>query len=351
MVDIIRTQRPRTLIAIGALILTACGGGGADGTGPVAAASQTIIAGQAEAQVSTQRSAPADLAGGNAQHSDGSIIAASAEDTDATTSISGYTAPSSLAAQTTVVATTSSASVLKETFDEKTMTGFGKAVVDDDDVHLVSGKGVHGSNAIKVSYRGNSRGSERVIVNYKLPRSLQYTLSFDVNFCSGFDFRKGGKLHGLGPANPVAGGNEVSSPRWSARSMFRSQGGLQSYIYSQNMSGKYGDVVIARDFHFQPDRYYAITFQVALNNPASASNGSMRVFVDGTPVIYHDNIKFRSTESLDSQISTLMFNTFHGGHTDDWAPRNADGSYAVNCAYFDNFAAYPSLEVRYAPGM
>ena len=241
--------------------------------------------------------------------------------------------------------------VLEESFDGITMTGFGAALVKNEDIYLVSGKGVNGSKAIKVNYRGNSRGSDRVIVNYKLPRALQYTLSFDVNFCSGFDFRKGGKLHGLGPASPVAGGNEVSPPRWSARAMFRPHGGLHSYIYSQNMAGKYGDVIIAKDFHFQPNRYYAVTYQVVLNNPASSSNGYMRVFVDGVPVIHHANIKFRSTESLDSQISTLMFNTFHGGHTADWAPRNADGSYAVACAYFDNFAVTPSLHVKSAPGM
>lgn len=242
-------------------------------------------------------------------------------------------------------------SVLNETFDEKTMTPFGSAILTDGNVSLARGKGVNGSNAIKVNYRGNNRGSERVVVDYRLRRSLQYTLSFDVNFCSGFDFRKGGKLHGLGPANPVTGGNEVSPPRWSARSMFRPQGGLQSYVYSQNKNGKYGEVVIAKDFRFEPGRYYALTYQVVLNNPASASNGYMRIFVDGTPVIYHGNIQFRSTDSEDSLISTLMFNTFHGGHDADWAPRNANGSYKVDCAYFDNFSAYPSLGVRTAPGM
>lgn len=132
--------------------------------------------------------------------------------------------------------------------------------------------------------------------------------------------------------------------------MFRPGGGIQSYVYSQNRAGQYGDVVIARNFHFEPGRYYAITYQVVLNRPASSSNGYMRVFVNGKPLIEHINIMFRRAESLDSQISTLMFNTFHGGHTPDWAPRNPDGTYAVTCAYFDNFAASPSLQVRTEPG-
>ena len=132
--------------------------------------------------------------------------------------------------------------------------------------------------------------------------------------------------------------------------MFRRGGGLQSYIYSQNKKGRYGDVVIAKNFHFEPGRYYALTFQVGLNNPASVNNGYMRIYVDGSLVIEHHGIQFRSSESLDSQISTLMFNTFHGGHTAAWAPRNADGSYSVECAYFDNYAVSSSLEIKRDPG-
>lgn len=240
--------------------------------------------------------------------------------------------------------------VLDESFDGKTLTDFGAAVLAANNVALVSGKGVNNSNAIRVDYRGSSRGGERVIVNYKLPPSLHYTLSFDVNFCSGFDFRKGGKLHGLGPASPVAGGNRVSPSRWSARAMFRRDGGLQTYIYSQNMKGRYGDVVIAKNFRFERGRYYALSLQVALNNPPSENNGYMRIYVDGALVADHRSIKYRSTETLDSHINTLMFNTFHGGHTADWAPRNADESYAVTCAYFDNYSVSPALTVKRRPG-
>ncbi len=260
-----------------------------------------------------------------------------------------FAAPTLLHAQVPHNAGLHAGSALYETFDGNSLSGFGKAVLANKNVYLAKGKGVNGSNAIKVNYRGNRRGSERVVVRYPIPPSLYYTLNFDVNFCEGFDFRKGGKLHGLGPARPVAGGKKVSPVRWSARAMFRRQGGLQSYIYSQNMKGQYGDVVIARDFRFTPGRYYAITYQVMLNNPASASNGYMHIFVDGVPVIQHNHIQFRNTDSLESQISTVMFNTFHGGHTAAWAPRNANGSYAVDCAYYDNFSAYPALQVRPSP--
>lgn len=242
------------------------------------------------------------------------------------------------------------ARVVDESFDPPTLTDFGAALLANRHITLAEGEGVAGGRAIRVEYRGNARGTERVIVNYPLPGAVRYTLSFDVKFCPGFDFRKGGKLHGLGPASPVAGGNPVTAERWSARAMFRRQGGLQSYLYSQDMSGRYGDALVARGFRFETDRYYAISFQVELNQPASAANGFVRIYVDGAEVIHRRNIRFRSRDSAQSHIRTLMFNTFHGGHTPDWAPRNADGSYAVECAYFDNFSATPALMIKPFPG-
>lgn len=242
------------------------------------------------------------------------------------------------------------APVVDESFDGPELSDLGAALLADRHVTLAAGEGVDGGRAIRVDYVGNARGSERVIVNHPLPGAPRYTLSFDVRFCAGFDFARGGKLHGLGPARPVAGGNPVSPGRWSARSMFRERGGLQSYVYSQDMAGRYGDRVVARSFQFETDRYYAISFQVELNQPASAHNGFLRIHVDGVPVIHHAGIRFRAEDSEDSLIRTLMFNTFHGGHAADWAPRDADGAFATPCAYFDNISATAALVVKGSPG-
>lgn len=230
--------------------------------------------------------------------------------------------------------------VLNENFDAADLSDFARALLAHENIDLAPGKGVAGSDAIRVQYIGNARGSERVIVNYPLPPATQYSLSFKVFFCPGFDFALGGKLHGLGPSQPVAGGNRVSPTRWSARGMFRRSGGLQSYVYSQNKQRRYGEVVIADGFRFQPGRYYRVTMQVKLNDPHQA-NGVMRVLVDGQEVILHQGIEFRSSDAESAWISTLMFNTFHGGHDPEWAPRKAGGAYAVECAYYDDFVAAP----------
>jgi hypothetical protein len=231
---------------------------------------------------------------------------------------------------------------VEETFDRNVTTAFGAAVVRDRHISLAKGMGVDGSDAVKVDYIGNAQGSERVTVSYRLPqKSVEYTLKFDVNFCKGFDFAKGGKLHGLGPERPVAGGESFDASQWSARLMFRGDGGLQTYIYHQDMPGKYGQVVVAKGFRFEPGKYYSIKYQLRLNTPPDKSNGAVRVFVNEKEVIQQNGIRFRAANGQESLISTLMFNTFHGGHKPEWAPRNDDGSYAIDCAYYDNFVAYP----------
>lgn len=238
---------------------------------------------------------------------------------------------------------------VREPFDHQVTSAFGAAVIQDRHASLAEGKGVNGTGAVKITYVGNERGSERVIVNYRLPeRSQEYTLKFDVKFCEGFDFAKGGKMHGLGPLNPVGGGKNFDASQWSARLMFSDEGGLQTYLYHQEMRGKYGESATARNFRFKPGVYYSIAYQVALNSSPDQKNGYVRVYVDGKQLIEQKGIRFRGSESPDSLISTLMFNTFHGGHSPDWAPREADGSYAVDCAYYDNFSVAPSAHKKLA---
>lgn len=239
---------------------------------------------------------------------------------------------------------------LIESFDGATKTTFGNTVINHRNVDLAPGKGVNGSSAIKVLYVGNSEGSERVLASSALPPALEYTLNFDVQFCSGFDFAKGGKLHGLGPTNPVAGGNSVGDDQWSARGMWGSSDNINTYTYNQNMRSQYGDSTPSRNFTFVPGKYHAVSYHVRVNSPASSANGFMRIYVDGIERVKQENIKFRDVNTTASEINKIMFNTFHGGHTSEWAPRNADGSYKTDCAYYDNFAVYKGLNLRKASG-
>jgi hypothetical protein len=329
-----------TLMSVAAI--TACGGGSGGSDSAELNGSAAVAEAQQDVSSETGPESSDLVVGSDADSSDGDQTEAS---TDTPVAESGD-APDTVLAGTIASAT---GATVSENF-EGTLSSFGTAVVNHKRVDVVAGQGVGGSKAIKVTYVGNSQGSERVLVSHKIPKSKVYTLNFDAKLCSGFDFAKGGKFHGLGPLNPVAGGNSVPSTGYSARAMFHSDASIQSYVYSQNMRSQYGDVVRAKNFKFQPGRYYAVTYQVGVNDPATQSNGFMRVYIDGVQVINHTGIKFRGSSADSTLIQTLMFNTFFGGHDSSWAPRTASGAYKNECAYFDNFAAYPFARVRTALG-
>lgn len=225
-----------------------------------------------------------------------------------------------------------------EHFDSNALSPAGQAIVDHSLTHLAPRQGVEGSTALRVDYEGYERGSRRVVVSPRIEPAEQYELSYWVQFCEGFDFARGGKLHGVGPANPVAGGNEITPEGWSARLMFRADGGLQTYVYHQGMSAKYGDTAIAPNFTFQPGQYHHVVMQVVLNTPAEEPNGLIKVWVDNELLIEHQGLRFRDRLTPESEIQRLMFSTFHGGSSPEWAPRMADGSYKTDCAFFDNIA-------------
>lgn len=231
-----------------------------------------------------------------------------------------------------------------ETFDSGTLSSLGQAIADHSRTHLTPHQGIEGSTALQVDYEGYERGSHRIAVSPPISPANQYELSYWVRFCDGFDFARGGKLHGVGPANPVAGGNAITPEGWSARLMFRGDGGLQTYVYHQDMSDKYGDTAVAPNFTFQPGQYHRVVMQVMLNAPAEEGNGLIKVWVDDELLIEHQGLRFRDRLKSESDIQRLMFNTFHGGSSPEWAPRMADGSYKTDCAFFDNIALTSAFE-------
>jgi hypothetical protein len=233
---------------------------------------------------------------------------------------------------------------LVETF-ELGGTSFSEKLLKHQAISIDRGSGVDGSDAIRVSYQGYPQGSRRILVSYPFSKgTLEATLSYDVKFCESFRFVKGGKLHGLGPSKLAAGGLPFGAEQWSARVAFLEGGKLGTYLYHQDLPGNYGETVPAVNFKFETNRYYSISLYVHLNNPPEVSNGRVELFVDGTKVVSRQNIRFRTADGRATLIRNLLFNTFHGGNTVDYAPRNSDGTFSQECAYFDNLAVYPYLK-------
>ncbi|NIJ19141.1 hypothetical protein FHS95_000810 [Sphingomonas naasensis] len=217
---------------------------------------------------------------------------------------------------------------------------------------VVAGAGVGGGRALRTTYAGGPTGSDGTAHEIPLGEAGgEYTLNYDVRFDRDFQFVRGGKMHGLGPAEPVTGGNGVRPDGWSARVMWRELGRPVTYTYHQDQRGTYGDDgPEARPFAFALDRYYAISLHVRLNDAADRREGSVRLYVDGVLVSAQEKIRLRGGSGEAGLISTFLFHTFHGGHDPSWAPRNAAGDYAEVHAWFDNIAVYRGERIRPRPG-
>ena len=241
--------------------------------------------------------------------------------------------------------------VFHEGFETPDEDGLYGALASDEHLEVVEGEGVDGGHALKTTYEGSMKGSERITNRYQFgERGLEYTLNYDVKFDEDFQFVKGGKLHGLGPDSPITGGKAMRPDGWSARVTFKEAGSLRSYLYCQNKNGQYGTGVDAPGFHFEKEKYYAVSLHVRLNEKSSERDGFAHIYINGKRVIKHDGVRFRGEVGEETLISTFLFSTFHGGHVPQCAPRNSEGGFADVHAYFDNIAIYRGKNVRAQSG-
>lgn len=240
--------------------------------------------------------------------------------------------------------------ILLEDFESPKTSGLYASLLGHPNLSITDAQGVGNSKALKAAYVGYERGSQRIVVHHDLPeRGTEYTLCQDVKFDGDFQFVKGGKLHGLGPAAPITGGEPMTPEGWSARVMFRDGGKIQTYLYHQDKQDEYGDTITSDNFLFERGKYHAVCLHVKLNSPANTANGFAHIYADGVKVVGHENIRFRGAENESTLISKLLFNTFHGGSSPEWAPRDANGNYTTVFAYFDNIAVYRGKYVRPSP--
>lgn len=228
--------------------------------------------------------------------------------------------------------------LMEENFDACRQSGsLADKLLQLDKVHLAAGFGPDGSNAIRVSYVGCEKGSERVVLRFPLGAHVHSaTLSFDVCFEDDFQWVLGGKLHGLGPAEPITGGHARKPSSWSARAVFRPEGSVATYIYDQDPAKKYGVGKRAESSVFQKGRWHHVELHVHLNNPGQA-DGCMRISVDGRTAVEQDSAEFRGTGGSETEIQTFLFSTFHGGDAPKYTPSDPNGKPATVHALFDNF--------------
>ncbi len=230
-----------------------------------------------------------------------------------------------------------------------------------------------------------SKGFEEAILSYK------------VNFanCPGsqeeFDFKKGGKLPGLGGGRGGAasgGGNGGGGPSgrngWSSRTMWGSmmnatlylyhpdmrnpsvipvpKGGNEAIYHRKDLANRPGTMIYGHGFPylnddgsrfiFERNRWYLIEQRVRMNSVSSDTakgnhDGEIEILVDGKRKLLVQNIRLRhgkkfKTGSNDEMpklldIDSLAFHNFFGGNQDKYAPRTD------SCVAFDNVRVFEPI--------
>jgi hypothetical protein len=150
----------------------------------------------------------------------------------------------------------------------------------------------------------------------KLEPGKEYLLEYSVRFDSGWDFSRGGKLPGLAGATAPTGCVTTSGDGFSARLMWRQQGRLIGYMYDIDKSEECG-TPLNTDFNFKINQWHKVKQRVKLNT-ARNRDGEVQIWVDGMEQV--NTKRPLMAEAPDRRIDVVLFHSFFGGSTNDWAP-------------------------------
>ena len=194
-----------------------------------------------------------------------------------------------------------------------------------------------------VTYQGGKFGphaTDKKQAYMKLKPSEDTTLSYEVFFPKGFDFNRGGKLPGLASDKAISGGNKATND-YSVRLMWRTKGQGEAYSYvppslqikeyyskCTESNAQYGDSIGRGSFTFVCGDWNKIKIRTKLNTPGK-HDGIIQVYHNEKKEIDMNCVCFRQNKNV--LTSYMMFSTFYGGSTQDWAPEK------TNIAKFRNF--------------
>ncbi len=187
-------------------------------------------------------------------------------------------------------------------------------------------------NSLRVTYPKGSLGPNEgggAFREHLAPRKA-YRLSYRVLFEKGFDFRRGGKLPGLGGGKANTGGQKPTGDGWSARYMWGEGGNLGLYLYHLDQKTKYGDRF---QLHAKavPGKWFKLSQVVQVNAPGKA-DGRIRVWIDDKLALDQKGLRLRGkVEPEVALVDQFLFSTFHGGSSKNWAPKR------TSHARFDDF--------------
>ena len=177
--------------------------------------------------------------------------------------------------------------------------------VQDRNLRIRFQKGVYG---VKCGIQGRS----------ELSGNRTYTLTYQLKFDNGFDWRLGGKLPGLaGGSAPSGGGRPTDGKGFSTRYMWRQNGRLVVYAYYKDQTNYYGDdwdVGVT----FNAGQWYTLKQTVTVNTGNNA-NGRVEVWVNGTKRMDKTGLRLMSQGNT---VNSVYFDTFMGGNDASWGPNH-----------------------------
>lgn len=207
-----------------------------------------------------------------------------------------------------------------------------------DDINYVSPG--HGDAHLKVTYIPTSRGTKRLTAEVPLKQPVyRAQLSYKVRFGEGFEYVRGGKLHGLGGGELTSGCKTQSKKGWSVRVVWIEGGVPALYVYGQNRTMRCGTTYpIQTGFVFQRNVWHRVLLDVKLNSKPQAKDATVVLNIDGNELSRIENLQL--TGANDVLVDTFMFSTFHGGSNSTWSPTKRV------FAEFDNFEVKGIFELN-----
>jgi hypothetical protein len=163
---------------------------------------------------------------------------------------------------------------------------------------------------------GKPAGGVGFRMKLDLPDSGSMRISYYVRFAPDFPFVKGGKLPGLGGGKGNTGGKIPDGYEgFSSRFMWRDSGDGEVYAYLPS-SKIWGTSLGRGSWRFPRGIWTHVEQSIRLNTPGN-SDGEVTVWQNGKQVHTSRGLKFRETDRLRTDL--LIFETFFGGATADWA--------------------------------
>jgi hypothetical protein len=200
-------------------------------------------------------------------------------------------------------------------------------------------------HVLRVHYPKNKLRSLASGASWKFSRfhpRQEAFLSYWVFFPDSFEFRAGGKLHGLVGGKGNTGGKKPNGhDGWSCRVHWGEGDLIKLYVYHKDQGQEWGDTFFfthrpqpidvrkketvrrfpEREIHVSRGKWHHIQIRVKVNAPGYR-NGLAQAWFDGEQVADVHGFEFRSSdiEADKMLINAFYFSTFFGGRGEHYRP-------------------------------